>query len=113
MIPAPTITTSAVCVMVPAMIVRPRTSTDALGRPPPDASPERRASATRLGASHFDGWSVTMRLAGLWSYPDKSLAGEQLDAGDILLDGIPADGVAQVHDARDRIVSSRTTPRLL
>src|SRR5439155_153954 len=88
MIPAPTITTSAVCVMVPTMIVRPRTSTDALGRPPPDASPERRASATRLGASHFDGWSVTMRVAELWRYPVKSLAGEQLDAVDILLDGL-------------------------
>src|SRR5881628_3533612 len=113
MIPAPTITTSAVCVMVPAMIVRPRTSTDALGRPPPDASLERRASATRLGASHFHGWSVTMRVAELWRYPVKSLAGEQLDAVDILRDGLPGDRVVQVYDARGRIVTSRTTPALL
>ena len=46
-----------------------------------------------------------MRVAELWRYPVKSLAGEQLDAVDILLDGIPGDRVVQVHDARGRIVA--------
>ena len=54
-----------------------------------------------------------MRVAELWRYPVKSLAGEQLDAVDILLDGIPGDRVVQVHDARGRIVTSRTIPGLL
>ena len=38
-----------------------------------------------------------MRVAELWRYPVKSLAGEQLDAVDILLDGIPGDRVSE-HD---------------
>jgi len=54
-----------------------------------------------------------MRVAELWRYPVKSLAGEQLDAVDILRDGLPGDRVVQVYDARGRIVTSRTTPALL
>jgi len=54
-----------------------------------------------------------MRVAELWRYPVKSLAGEQLDAVDILRDGLPGDRVVQVYEARGRIVTSRTTPALL
>jgi hypothetical protein len=56
---------------------------------------------------------MAMRVAELWRYPVKSLAGEPLDTVDILLGGIPGDRVVQVYDARGRIVTSRTTPGLL
>jgi uncharacterized protein YcbX len=56
---------------------------------------------------------MTMRVAELWRYPVKSLAGERLDAADITPAGIPGDRVVQVYDARRRIVTSRTTPALL
>src|SRR5262249_45202590 len=56
---------------------------------------------------------MAMRVAELWRYPVKSLAGEALDTVDILPDGIPGDRVVQVYDARGRIVTSRTTPWLL
>lgn len=54
-----------------------------------------------------------MRVAELWRYPVKSLAGEALDTVAILPDGIPGDRVVQVYDAQGRVVTSRTTPGLL
>jgi uncharacterized protein YcbX len=54
-----------------------------------------------------------MRVAELWRYPVKSLAGEQLDGVEISAAGIPGDRVVQVHDGRGRIVTSRTSPQLL
>lgn len=56
---------------------------------------------------------MKMHVAELWRYPVKSLAGEPLDAAEISADGIPGDRVVQVFDAEGRIVTSRTTPRLL
>jgi uncharacterized protein len=56
---------------------------------------------------------MAMRVAELWRYPVKSLAGEHLDAVDVTPAGIPGDRVVQVYDARGRIVTSRTTPALL
>lgn len=56
---------------------------------------------------------MKMHVAELWRYPVKSLAGEQLDAAEISADGIPGDRMVQVYDAEGRIVTSRTTPRLL
>lgn len=56
---------------------------------------------------------MKMHVAELWRYPVKSLAGEPLDAAEISADGIPGDRVVQVYDAEGRIVTSRTTPRLL
>jgi uncharacterized protein YcbX len=56
---------------------------------------------------------MKMHVAELWRYPVKSLAGEPLDAADISADGIPGDRMVQVFDAEGRIVTSRTTPRLL
>ncbi|MBI2205116.1 MAG: MOSC N-terminal beta barrel domain-containing protein [Candidatus Rokubacteria bacterium] len=56
---------------------------------------------------------MKMHVAELWRYPVKSLAGEPLDAAEISADGIPGDRVIQVYDAEGRIVTSRTTPRLL
>jgi uncharacterized protein YcbX len=57
--------------------------------------------------------TMKMHVAELWRYPVKSLAGEPLDAAEISADGIPGDRVVQVYDAEGRIVTSRTTPRLL
>jgi uncharacterized protein len=56
---------------------------------------------------------MVMHVAELWRYPVKSLAGEQLDTVEILPDGLPGDRIAQVYDARGRVVTSRTTPALL
>jgi uncharacterized protein len=54
-----------------------------------------------------------MRLAELWRYPVKSMAGEQLSEAVIERDGIPGDRVVHVEDARGRVVTSRSRPRLL
>lgn len=54
-----------------------------------------------------------MRLAEIWRYPVKSMAGEQLDAAEIGEDGVPGDRVIQVRDPRGRVVTSRSRPRLL
>lgn len=54
-----------------------------------------------------------MHVAELWRYPVKSLAGEQLAVAMIGPDGIVGDRVVHVQDARGRVVTSRTRPRLL
>jgi uncharacterized protein YcbX len=54
-----------------------------------------------------------MRVAELWRYPVKSLAGEQLEATEISPAGIPGDRVVQAYEAGGRIATARTWPRLL
>ena len=54
-----------------------------------------------------------MRIAELWRYPVKSMAGEPLESADLRRDGIFGDRVVRVEDERGRIVTSRTRPRLL
>jgi uncharacterized protein YcbX len=54
-----------------------------------------------------------VRLAELWRYPIKSMAGEQLAAVGIGPDGIVGDRVVVVRDARGRIVTARSRPALL
>jgi uncharacterized protein YcbX len=54
-----------------------------------------------------------MRIARLWRYPIKSMAGEPLERADLRLDGIAGDRVVQVRDARGRVVTARTHPDLL
>ena len=54
-----------------------------------------------------------MRVAELWRYPVKSLKGERRQRADVTVDGIVGDRVVHVRDARDRVVTARTTPRLL
>ena len=56
---------------------------------------------------------MKMRVAELWRYPVKSLAGEPLDSAEISADGIPGDRVVQVYDTEGRIVTARIAPRLL
>src|SRR5215475_6124082 len=54
-----------------------------------------------------------MYLAEIWRYPVKSMAGEPLEqvlVGPLGLDG---DRIVHVEDARGRVVTARTHPRLL
>jgi uncharacterized protein YcbX len=54
-----------------------------------------------------------MHIAELWRYPVKSLAGERLASAELLPSGIVGDRLVQVYDARGRILTARTRPRLL
>jgi hypothetical protein len=55
----------------------------------------------------------TMRVAELWRYPVKSLAGERLERADVTVNGIAGDRVVHVTEGRGRVVTARTHPRLL
>ena len=54
-----------------------------------------------------------MRLAEIWRYPVKSMAGEQLTEAEVGPEGIPGDRVVHVEDERGRVVTSRSRPQLL
>ena len=54
-----------------------------------------------------------MRIAELWRYPVKSLAGERLHAVDVTTTGMVGDRLVHVRDGRDRVVTARTAPKLL
>jgi uncharacterized protein YcbX len=54
-----------------------------------------------------------MKVAEIWRYPVKSMAGERLSAAALTVDGIPGDRVVHVRDSRDHVVTSRSRPRLL
>ncbi|MGH7740472.1 MAG: MOSC domain-containing protein [Candidatus Eiseniibacteriota bacterium] len=54
-----------------------------------------------------------MRLAEIWRYPVKSLAGERLDHAALAPGGIAGDRLYQVHRADGSIVDARAHPKLL
>jgi MOSC domain-containing protein len=54
-----------------------------------------------------------MRVAELWRYPVKSLAGERLDRAEVSANGVAGDRVVHVRNARGRVLTARTHPRLL
>ena len=54
-----------------------------------------------------------MRIAELWRYPVKSMAGESLQVADVRETGIVGDRVVHVVNAVGRTVTSRTKPKLL
>jgi uncharacterized protein YcbX len=54
-----------------------------------------------------------VRLAEIWRYPVKSMAGERLAAAELRPDGIEGDRVVQAWDERGRILTARTHPGLL
>jgi uncharacterized protein YcbX len=54
-----------------------------------------------------------MRLAEIWRFPVKSMAGERLASAELGRDGIEGDRLVQAWDERDRIVTARTRPGLL
>jgi uncharacterized protein len=54
-----------------------------------------------------------VRVAELWRYPVKSMAGEPLERAEVRRDGISGDRVVHVQDARGQVITARTRPRLL
>ncbi len=54
-----------------------------------------------------------MWIAEIWRYPVKSMAGERLREVEVRPDGIPGDRVVHARDARGRVATSRSHPRLL
>src|SRR5881394_3485347 len=54
-----------------------------------------------------------MRIAELWRYPVKSLAGERLREAELRPDGIAGDRIYQVRRADGRIIDARAHPRML
>lgn len=56
----------------------------------------------------------SLRVAEIWRYPVKSLAGEQVDAAELHMDGISGDRRVLVYNERTRnVITSRTHPKLL
>jgi uncharacterized protein YcbX len=55
----------------------------------------------------------SLRVAELWRYPVKSMAGEPLERALVRRDGIAGDRVVHVQDARGQTITARTRPRLL
>jgi uncharacterized protein len=54
-----------------------------------------------------------MFVAELWRYPVKSMGGEPLQECELGELGIPGDRVVHVEDARGRVLTARSRPRLL
>ena len=54
-----------------------------------------------------------MRVAEIWRYPAKSLAGERLERAQLSANGISGDRIVHVRGADGRVVSARTHPGLL
>ncbi len=54
-----------------------------------------------------------MQVIELWRYPVKSMAGERLEVAEVRLDGIVGDRVVHAEDARGRLITARTHPKLL
>ena len=60
-----------------------------------------------IGGSHL------MQVSQIWRYPVKSMAGEPLERARVTPLGIVGDRVVHAEDARGRVITSRTHPRLL
>jgi len=54
-----------------------------------------------------------VKLAAIWRYPVKSMAGERLDSVPIETNGLIGDRIVQVYDRYGRLVTARKYPRLL
>ena len=54
-----------------------------------------------------------MKLAEIWRYPVKSMAGEKLTTATVSPLGIDGDRIVHVENARGRFITSRSHPRLL
>jgi MOSC domain-containing protein len=54
-----------------------------------------------------------MKIAQIWRYPIKTMAGEQLERARIGPLGIEGDRIVHVEDAAGRLITSRTHPRFL
>jgi uncharacterized protein len=54
-----------------------------------------------------------MKVAEIWRYPVKSMAGERVRRVEITLTGLAGDRIVQVYDRAGRVATARTFPRLL
>jgi uncharacterized protein len=54
-----------------------------------------------------------MKIAEIWRYPVKTMAGEKLERVRIGPLGLDGDRVVHVEDARDQVITSRSHPRFL
>ena len=54
-----------------------------------------------------------MKVAAIWRYPVKSMAGERVDSIAIDANGLVGDRIVQVYDRHNRVVTARKFPRLL
>jgi uncharacterized protein YcbX len=54
-----------------------------------------------------------MRVAELWRYPVKSMAGERLEAAEVGRGGIPGDRLVYADNGDGRVLTARTHPGLL
>jgi uncharacterized protein YcbX len=54
-----------------------------------------------------------MKVAAIWRYPVKSMAGERVDSISIDTSGLAGDRIVQVYDRSGRLVTARKYPRLL
>jgi uncharacterized protein len=54
-----------------------------------------------------------MKIAELWRYPVKTMAGEKLNAATVGMLGIDGDRIVHVQDAAGRVITSRSHPRFL
>ena len=54
-----------------------------------------------------------MKVAAIWRYPVKSMAGERVDSISIDSTGLAGDRVVQVYNRSGRLVTARKYPRLL
>jgi uncharacterized protein len=54
-----------------------------------------------------------MRIAEIWRYPVKSLAGERLREADLRQDGIAGDRIYQVRRSDGKIIDARAHPKML
>src|SRR5688500_10687109 len=54
-----------------------------------------------------------MHVAELWRFPVKSMGGERLTEVDVRADGFAGDRLVQVRNAKGRVLTSRTKPKLL
>jgi MOSC domain-containing protein len=54
-----------------------------------------------------------VKVAEIWRYPVKSMAGERLEAADVSSNGIAGDRIVQVVRGNGRVATARTCPKLL
>lgn len=54
-----------------------------------------------------------MKVAEIWRYPVKTMAGEKLQSAAVGHLGVEGDRVVHVEDARGRVITSRSHPRFL
>ena len=59
------------------------------------------------------GQEVTVKIAEIWRYPVKTMAGEKLQRVRIESLGIEGDRIVHVEDAGGRVITSRSHPRFL